>query len=159
MKLFDFLKKKKPSEKQKIEKPKEVVKAPKVKVVKKSKEAKKEIVVEEKKERKKIEPKGAKPRPKISGISYRVLKSVHISEKATDLVAKNQYTFNVWPRTNKIEIKKAVEDLYGVDVLDVKIIKVPQKKKRLGKITGWKKGYKKAIVKVKKGQKIEVLPR
>jgi len=43
--------------------------------------------------------------------------------------------------------------------LNIKIINVPKKRRRLGRISGWKKGYKKAIVKIKKGQKIEVLPR
>ena len=143
MKLFDFFKKKK-----KIEKSKEVVKAPKVKVAKKPKEAKKSQKI------------GIpKTREKRHGLAWKALKSPHVSEKATDLVAKNQYTFKILPGTNKIEIKKAVENLYGVDVEKVNIIKIPSKRKRLGKIRGWRKGYKKAIVKVKKGQKIEVLPR
>jgi len=43
--------------------------------------------------------------------------------------------------------------------LGVKIINLPPKKRRLGKIRGWRKGYKKAIVRIKEGQKIEVLPR
>jgi len=44
-------------------------------------------------------------------------------------------------------------------VMDVKIINVPAKERRLGRISGWKKGFKKAIIKIKEGQKIEVLPR
>jgi len=43
--------------------------------------------------------------------------------------------------------------------MDVKIINVPAKRRRLGRISGWRKGYKKAIVRLKEGQKIEVLPR
>ena len=82
-----------------------------------------------------------------------------MTEKATELAKKNQYVFKVWPRANKVEIKKAIEDIYGVDVVSVKIIKVPRKRRRLGRISGWRKGYKKAIVKIKEGQKIEVLPR
>lgn len=88
-----------------------------------------------------------------------ILKSPHITEKATDLAKKNQYVFKIWPKTNKIEVKKAIEDLYKVDVLSVKIINIPRRKRKLGKISGWRKGYKKAIVKIKPGQKIEVLPR
>lgn len=91
--------------------------------------------------------------------AYRILKIPHITEKATDLVKNNQYVFKVWPEANKVEIKKAIEDLYGVDVLSVKIINVPPKQRRLGRIRGWRKGFKKAIVKIKEGQKIEVLPR
>ena len=44
-------------------------------------------------------------------------------------------------------------------MVDVKIIRIPAKKRRVGKASGWKEGYKKAIVKIKKDQKIEVLPR
>jgi len=88
-----------------------------------------------------------------------ILKTPHISEKSTELTGRNQYVFKVFSRANKTEIKKAIENLYKVKVISVKIIKVPAKKRRLGRITGWRKGYKKAIVKIKEGQKIEVLPR
>ncbi len=167
MSLFDFFRKKK-----KEEKPKEEKKAPKIRVEEKPRKIKKEKAVEERKEIhpvksseagakqfNRVKPKVSKPRAKISGTAYRVLKSPHVSEKATDLVAKNQYTFKILPRANKIEVKKAVEGLYNVDVIGVRIINVHRRHRRLGRITGWKKGYKKAIVKVKEGQKIEVLPR
>lgn len=90
---------------------------------------------------------------------YRVLDIPHVTEKATDLVKKNQYTFKVFKNTNKSEIKKAVENLYGIDVKSVKIINIPSKKRRLGRTMGRKPGYKKAIVKIAEGQKIEILPR
>lgn len=89
----------------------------------------------------------------------KILIAPHITEKATELAKENQYVFKVYPEANKTEIKKAIENLYGVDVLDVKIIKIPKKRRRLGRISGWRKGYKKAIVKIKEGQKIEVMPR
>lgn len=112
------------------------------------------------KEKKKKEKKEA-VLPKEKGISqaYRILKFPHITEKATELSKENQYVFKVFPRANKTEIKKAVEEVFGVNVLSVKIIKVPRKKRRLGRIEGWRKGYKKAIVKIKEGQKIEILPK
>lgn len=72
---------------------------------------------------------------------------------------ENKYVFKVFSKANKKEIKKDIEDSYGVDVENVKIINVPKKKRKLGKQKGWRKGYKKAVIKVKKGQKIEVLPR
>lgn len=100
-----------------------------------------------------------KERRTIKGEAYQSLKSPHVTEKATDLAKQNLYVFKVWPRANKITIRKAIEDLYGVDVMSVKIIKVPPKKRKLGKIKGWRKGYKKAAIKIKGGQKIEVLPR
>jgi len=95
----------------------------------------------------------------MQNAKFKILIEPHVTEKTTDLVKKNQYVFEVYPRANKMEIKKAIENLYGIDVLDVKIINVPRKRRRLGRISGWKKGYKKAIVKIKEGQKIEVLPR
>ncbi len=126
-----------------------------IKEKKKPLEKGKEVVKE------RIKPEARKPKVKaeISKIAYRVLKAPHVTEKATDLTKKNQYVFKVWPRANKVEIKNAIKSLYGVDVALVRIIKVPRRQRRLGKITGWRKGYKKAIIKVKEGQKIEVLPR
>ena len=126
-----------------------IVPAEEIKEVKEEK-AKKEIVSEKKSRRVK---------EKKSDIAWRILKTPQITEKATNLAEKNQYIFKVWPKTNKIEIKKAIEDLYGVDVISVKTIKIHSKKRRLGKISGWRQGYKKAMVRIKEGQKIEVMPR
>lgn len=108
----------------------------------------------EKKVKKAVEYKGKK-----IDLSWKVLEQPHISEKATDLSKENKYIFRVFSKSNKKEIKKAVEGIYEIDVLDVRIINVPRKKKMRGRIVGWKKGYKKAIVKIKEGQKIELLPR
>ena len=129
MKLFDIFKKKRKPEKEKVEK----------KVEKK--------------------PEIVKPKKKVLEEAWRILKSPHVTEKATGLGKEDKYLFKVLPGANKVEIKKAIEGLYGVDVIDVKIINIPRRKRRLGKQMGWKKGYKKAIVKIKKGQKIEILPR
>lgn len=90
---------------------------------------------------------------------YRIIKHPHITEKATVLSEKNQYVFKVRGNANKNEVMKAVEDYYGVKVVDAKIINIPEKKRRRGKGTGIVQGYKKAIVHVAPGQKIEVLPR
>jgi large subunit ribosomal protein L23 len=102
------------------------------------------------------------PKPKKGkklGLAYRILKSLHVTEKATDLGKNNQYVFRVFPKANKSEIKNAVEEIFGVDVLSVNVIKTPKKRRRLGRILGWRKGYKKAIIKVRKGQKIDILPK
>ena len=96
---------------------------------------------------------------KRSDFAWRILKKPHITEQATNLAERNQYVFEVYPKANKVEIKKAIEDIYGVDVVSVKVINVPQKRRRLGRIQGWRAGYKKAIARVKAGQKIEVMPR
>ena len=53
-----------------------------------------------------------------------------VTEKATDLAEENKYVFKVFKRANKIEIKKAVSSLYGVEVEDVKIINVRKKARR-----------------------------
>jgi large subunit ribosomal protein L23 len=92
-----------------------------------------------------------------SKFSYNIIREPHISEKASTLTELNQYTFKVTPGTNKSEIKKAVEGTYGVKVLSVNIIKIPNKKRRVGRTKGFKKGYTKAVLKLKQGDKIEIL--
>lgn len=96
---------------------------------------------------------------KVSEFGFRLLKVPHVTEKATDSLEKNQYVLKVFPRANKTEIKRTIRESYGVEVAAVRIINVPSKKRRLGRITGVQPGYKKAIVKLKEGQKIEILPR
>jgi large subunit ribosomal protein L23 len=86
-----------------------------------------------------------------------VLKKPVLTEKARELAKKNQFVFIVEKSANKNEIKKAIENFYKVEVLDVKILKIPSKPRRLGRISGERKEYKKAIVKIKEGQKIEVM--
>lgn len=82
----------------------------------------------------------------------------HITEKATDLAAKNQYVFVVQPAATKKEIEKSVEKAYEVQVQEVRIVNVHAKKMRLGRTQGMKRGYKKAIVQIAEGQSIEILP-
>ncbi len=88
-----------------------------------------------------------------------VLKEPHITEKAVRTAENNEYVFKVYPKAGKYDVKKAVEALYGVKVDGVRMIRIPRKKKRLGRFEGWRKSYKKAIVKVAKGQHIEILPK
>jgi len=95
----------------------------------------------------------------FSGAACRVLKEPHVSEKATDLTKQDWYAFRVSAAANKKEVQRAIKELYAVDVVSVRMIQVPRKKRRLGRIEGWRKGYKKAMVQLKSGQKIEVLPR
>ena len=88
---------------------------------------------------------------------YKILKHPLITEKTSDLSMLNKYIFVVGQTANKSEVKKAVESLYGVSVLGVNIVKVPRKKRHRGRVTGWKAGFKKAIVSVKEGDKIEIV--
>jgi len=127
---------------------------------------KKKKPVEPKKLEKKIsKPAPAKPGPKqrkrpLKGDAFEILLEPHITEKATDFEKENKYIFKVFPKANKIEVKRAVESLYGVNVENVNIINIPRKKRRARtRREGWRKGYKKAIVKIAKDQKIEVMPR
>ena len=153
MAIFDIFKKKKEKKEKTIKTPRKV--RPKKEIVKpvekkEGEKPKKETVLEKRPPRQ---------REKKVEKAWQVLKSVHVTEKATDLAKNNQYVFKVFPRANKTEIKKAVEGLYGVDVVSVKIINVLPKRRRLGRIEGSKSGYRKAIVRIKEGHKIEVLPR
>jgi large subunit ribosomal protein L23 len=123
----------------------------------KKKETLKPTEEKKKEEVKSLDAKNSKV--KKNGSAWKVLKIPHITEKATDLSGANQYVFNVYPNSNKKEVKNEVENVYGVNVVSVNIINVPEKKRRLGKTKGVKAGYKKAIVRIKAGQKIEVMPR
>jgi len=95
---------------------------------------------------------------KESKTAWRILREPHVTEKATDLTHLNQYAFKVFNNPSKPEIKKAVEQVYGVEVEKVRKISIKGKTRRRGRHIGWKPGYKKAVVTLKKGDKIEVLP-
>jgi large subunit ribosomal protein L23 len=130
---------------------------------KKKKQEPKTVKKEEKKEEpKKEEKKEAqvpKKQRKITGESLKILKSPHVAEKATDLLDKNQYVFKVWPKANKQEVKKAVESIFNVRVLGVRMVNLPAKKRRIGRFLGSTQTIRKAIIKVAAGEKIEILPR
>lgn len=139
MALFDFLKNKK-----KAEKAREVVKS------------KSEL------------PKGEsnkKTEKEVGGISFNgesaggahVLRQPLITEKSTHLAENNKYVFKVFDDANKTEIKKVVEKLYGVKVEAVNLLNMPGKKRRVGKTMGRQSGFKKAIISLPKGQKIDML--
>ncbi|MFA5693238.1 MAG: 50S ribosomal protein L23 [Acholeplasmataceae bacterium] len=86
---------------------------------------------------------------------YDLLRSPIITERSMKLVEEhNRYTFAVPKNVNKIEIKEAVQLIFEVDVVKVNTITVLPKAKTVGKHSGFKPGYKKAIVELKEGQKI-----
>ena len=85
-----------------------------------------------------------------------VLKKPHVSEKSTDLSGEGFYTFQVDKSAGKREIKEEVERKYKVTVMSVRTINIPPKRRRMGRTEGVKKGYRKAIVKLKKGQNIDL---
>jgi large subunit ribosomal protein L23 len=86
-----------------------------------------------------------------------VLKRPRITEKAANLAEDNFYVFELEPTANKIEVKQAIKEYFNVDVERVTIVNLPRKKVQKGKIVGYKGGCKKAIIKVKKGQKIDII--
>lgn len=69
-----------------------------------------------------------------------------VTEKSNYLMEENKYTFVVCPRANKIEIKKALEEIFGVKVGSVNTMRVKGKPKRMGVHRGYKSDWKKAIV-------------
>jgi large subunit ribosomal protein L23 len=85
-----------------------------------------------------------------------IIKRPIITEKTSDLMAENKYTFAVDKKANKVEIKNAIENLFNVSVVQVNVMNVQPKKRRVGKYTGFRPGYKKAIVKLAEGNSIEL---
>jgi|SRR5690606_4054045 large subunit ribosomal protein L23 len=93
--------------------------------------------------------------------SSEVLIKPIVTEKSNRLSENlNTYAFKVARKANKLEIKKAVEEFYGVTVAEVNTIVVPGKNKskftKSGFITGRKPGYKKAFVKLAEGETIDL---
>ncbi|MBI2635522.1 MAG: 50S ribosomal protein L23 [Parcubacteria group bacterium] len=80
----------------------------------------------------------------------------HTTEKALNGQKFNQYVFKVSTAANKIMIANEVKRTYNANVAGVNIINVLRKARRVGKTVGFKKGYKKAIVTLAKGQTIEL---
>lgn len=83
-----------------------------------------------------------------------VIKKPIITEKSSSLLNKNVYTLEIDPRSDKTDVKRAVESIFeksGAKVAKVNMIKVKQKAKKLGKYQGFVKGYKKAMVTLSEG--------
>lgn len=139
MSIFNFLKNKK--------------KAEKAKESATPKRANAEVQREIKKETPKIIFEG------VGFSAVKVLKQPHITEKANYLTGKDKYVFKVYRSANKTEIKKVIENLYKTEVLSVNMVNIPSKKKRTGKGYSVKSGYRKAIVTLPRGKKIDILAR
>lgn len=92
----------------------------------------------------------------ISDNIYQVLKRPLITEKSTEEKDKsNKLFFEVDRRSNKIEIKQAVQKIFKVDVLEVSTVNVKGKPKRVGRYLTKRPDWKKAIVTIKPGQRVE----
>jgi large subunit ribosomal protein L23 len=81
-----------------------------------------------------------------------------VTEKATLQMEENKYVFDVLPKASKPEIKAAIESLFDVKVTSVNTLKLPRKKRRVGKFIGYKAQYKRAIVTLQEGDSITLFP-
>ena len=79
-----------------------------------------------------------------------------ITEKSAMQRENNVYTFKVAKSANKIEVKKAIEEAFGVKVVKVNILNTKSKSKRVGRYTGKTQSFKKAYVTLKDGDSIEL---
>lgn len=86
-------------------------------------------------------------------LSYDIIKRPIITEQSMDQTADRKYTFEVAKNANKIEIKKAVEEIFKVEVEKVTTMNYDGKPKRQGIFAGKRADWKKAVVKLKEGSK------
>lgn len=85
-----------------------------------------------------------------------LIKKPWVTEKATELQKTGTYVFMVKPRATKNEIKKAIRELYRVEVVRVATIRRHPKQKGARHLKGSLPGYKKAVVTLKDGQRIDI---
>jgi large subunit ribosomal protein L23 len=86
-----------------------------------------------------------------------ILKPI-VTEKATLQMEENKYVFDVLPKATKPQIRAAIESLFDVRVTKVNTLKLPRKKRRVGKYLGYKAQYKRAIVTLQEGDSITLFP-
>lgn len=119
----------------------------KTKTVKKTKEVKSELVA--------VASERKKNRMSADKIGNIIIEPV-VTEKSSELVALNQYVFKVANFATKNEVRKAVESLYNVNVVGVNMLKTAVKPRRIGRNIVTKGAFKKAMVKVKAGESIDL---
>ncbi|HBL35732.1 MAG TPA: 50S ribosomal protein L23 [Firmicutes bacterium] len=84
-----------------------------------------------------------------------IIKKPIVTEKSTRLMEMNKYCFVVDRRASKIQIKDAIETIFNVRVLDVNTMRMLGKLKRMGRHEGRRPNWKKAIVTLEPGSRIE----
>ena len=88
---------------------------------------------------------------------YDIIRLPRITEKGTRLKEKsNVLTFEVRTDANKVQVRKAIEGIFKVKVLDVTTVNMPGKRKRMGQREGRRSDWKKAYVTLKAGDKIDI---
>jgi len=79
-----------------------------------------------------------------------------VSEKSYHQITENRYTFRVHKDAHKTQVRQAVEEMFDVKVTGVNLIQMPAKPKRRGMIKGVRPGWKKAVVELRAGDKIDI---
>ncbi len=87
---------------------------------------------------------------------YDIIITPLLTEKGTRLAASSQYVFQVRPWANKLQVKQAVEKIYKVKVRSIRTLNFRGKQKKIRIQSGYKADWKKAVVTLEKGQKIEI---
>jgi len=85
-----------------------------------------------------------------------IVKKPIVTEKSMEGAAYNKYTFRVDPKANKIEIRKAIEKIFNVKVTKVNTLNVEGKERKRGRYVGKTSDWKKAVVTLREGDKIEI---
>ena len=93
---------------------------------------------------------------KVYGDAYKILLKPLVTEKVSNLGALGKYVFAVAAFANKVEVAKAIKEVYGIKPVGVNIINRQGKKARYGRISGKRKDWKKAIVTLPKGKTIKI---
>ncbi len=87
---------------------------------------------------------------------HQVLVRPIITEKNTLLNEQGKYVFEVIGDANKIQVKQAVEEVFKVTVIGVNVLRVPGKMRRSGRTAGMTRSWKKAVVTLEAGERIEL---
>ena len=98
----------------------------------------------------------ATPRKESTGDAYRVLQAPVVTEKSTLIAKSSQYVFMVAPGATKMDVRNAVQSVYGVRPIDVNMVALPGKIVRFGRTVGRQVKRKKAIVTLPAGKTIDV---
>ena len=93
-------------------------------------------------------------RPIVTEKSHRLMENA--SRRRKGKVPTRLYTFEAHPKANKIDIRKAVEELFKVKVVKVRTLPVPRKRRRVGTHQGHTRRWKKTVVRLAPGQTIEI---
>ncbi len=91
--------------------------------------------------------------------SVLLIKQPWVTEKAVSAGSLRKYVFIVDKSANKPEVKKIIEKIYSIKVADVNITNIGGKSKRLGRSVGRTSGFKKAVITLKEGNSIDIMPK